>query len=769
MAIAFVLATLWLGQAASPTPAADKSSRPAEFSARASADSPGGWLVHLARHHGHIVDRADPRSITLHCLALMMAAARVQPEYAEPNLWQYDLYGRIGREDDAQAALKRYVELDPTDETAWLQYEAHELARRQTLEQRVAYVRQELAKPGLPRAVVSDLNVRLAEYHRQRGELDPAGRCLENALRAQPTNVHARQMAFQVFGETEPALQRVELALAMVAANPGQVNLLWELGDLLDSMGLHREAQEWFVRAIELHERATRTPAPPEYWYTLARSQHASTDDKAAAESIDKALKARPHDGAARVLKSQILARLNPDDADAPMSEVARQYETDAEQVLASRNIAKAADLAWFYAYHRADPQRAMKLATLATSVPGATTLGDRAMGFALLLNDKPQEALDRLRPIAGIDSFAALGAARALLALKRDSEAVELLRQAAAADPGGEAYEPIAKLLESRGEKPPTKPAHERVIEALQRFDRRVFDFHKRPGDFLKLTVALPLDPPPVGPWYASVRLENIGPFPVTVGEGLMAQPLVLFSARLGSDPAGLMPNYTQVILNRRPVLLPGEAIEVSTALDVGPIREHLIRNASGSMPVEITAVFDPVVTPTGYDKGLSTIEATPVRFSRTGLPRDLPGVKRMVLALKDAPLPDRLRAIDGLGALLAENERLGTAAPADDGVKVDAIRKRMVALLEDPNWYVRARTIEALRWSRQPQETESAVAKGVQDSDFVVQMMGIRFFAKQQGDKFNKVLESIAKNAPEHPARVLARSFLPPTGDSD
>src|SRR5262249_6559552 len=157
---------------------------------------------------------------------------------------------------------------------------------------------------------------------------------------------------------------------------------------------------------------------------------------------------------------------------------------------------------------------------------------------FALLLNNKPADALAKLQPLADADQMAAVGAARALVALQKEPEALALLRKAAGLHYGGIAFEEISRMLEKMGEKPPTPPAHERIVDALHRLARRVFDFHKRPGDFLKLTLSFREQPlPPVGPWRAVIRLENVGPFPITVGEGMMAQPLALLSAKLGDE----------------------------------------------------------------------------------------------------------------------------------------------------------------------------------------------------------------------------------------
>ncbi len=744
------------------------SSQPAP-TRRVADEGPGDWLLHLARHHGHVVGRAaEPRSTTLHVLALMTAAGKVQPDLAEAWLWQYDLLGRINRPAEALDALKHYIQLEPTDESAQLLFVDQSIARLQTAEARVAFIRDQLKRPNLPRSVASDLNVRLADYHRQRGETEQAGKCIENALRLMPSNVAARRMSYELFGETEPALQRVELALAMIAANPGQVNLLWELGEMLDSLSLHREAQEWYVRAIDLHERGSKTPVPPDYWFQLAQSYSNAGDFKQALEAADKALKADPNFGRAKILRSYLAGKLKQPDPDAALNELARKYDGEADQVLAQRNIAKAAELAWFYAYHRPDPERALKLAQLATSVPDNSTLAQRALGFALLLNNKPADALAKLQPLADVDQMAAVGAARALIATQKEGEAVALLHKAAGLSYSGIGFEEISKMLEKTGEKPPTRPAHERIVDALHRFDRRIFDFHKRPGDFLKLNISLLEQPlPPVGPWRAVIRLENVGPFPITVGEGMMAQPLALLSARLGDEQGGRYDNYAQVLLNRRPVMPPGDAIEIVTDLDIGPLREQLIQNASWSPSVEIDAIFDPVLTEKGFESGLSTVKSPPLTSTRAGLPRDLPGVKRLVLALKDGPLKERVRAIDGLGALLAENDRM-SAAPTDDGVKVDAIRKRLVSLLDDPNWLIRAHVLEAMRWSKQPADIIEKCAKCIHDPNYVVQMMAIRFFFAQQGEKFRKVLESLANDAPEPAVRILARSYLPPAPET-
>src|SRR5262249_28173582 len=133
-----------------------------------------------------------------------------------------------------------------------------------TAEARGAYLTQRLRESGLPRSLQSDIHRRLAEFYRERRQDEQAGAQIEKALRLMPMNLSARTLAYEMFGETEPLLQRVEMALQLIRMNPSQVNVLWELGELLDSYGMQGEAIVWYQRALDIHRRATGEPPSPD-------------------------------------------------------------------------------------------------------------------------------------------------------------------------------------------------------------------------------------------------------------------------------------------------------------------------------------------------------------------------------------------------------------------------------------------------------------------------------------------------------------------------
>lgn len=722
------------------------------------------WLVHLARHYGHLAGAGDARTRALQALALMQAASDVQPAAPAPYLWQYDLLNRLGRPVEALAALQRYVELKPDEETVWLHFLALRIDALQTAEARVAFLQEQLSQPRLPKAVASDLHRRLAAHYRERNDLAKAGKHVENALRLMPSNVEARRLAYELFGETEPTLQRVELALQLIRASPSQVYLLWELGEVLDSLSLHREAQEWYLRAIEVHERNAKSPVVAEYWFKLAQSYAYSSDLKAAMEAVDKALAADPMFARASVLKSYIAQRAGAKDADAPLNALADRFNAEVDEVIKSRNIAKAVELAWFYAYHRPDKTRALQLAELATSVPLPGSLAERAMGFALLMDNKPAEALARLRPLADVDQMAAVGVARALIQMHKEAEAIPVLHKAALLNASGVAYDEIVRMLERLGEKPPARPTHDKIVQTLQRCDRRVFDFHKRPGDFLKLTLRFLDDSlPAAGPWRVAIRIENVGPFPITLGEGKMAEPLVVLSARLGDDPQNRFDYYMQTLLNSREMLIPGDAVEKIEAVDVGAVRRRALECVDQPLSVELSAMFDPVYSESGYDRGMSSVLATPIRATRPAVATD-PGSLQMLIAKSAGPgVADQVAAVDTLGALIVTAVARGQQSPLNADA-LGRIRRELNARLTDAAWLVRAHAIDALNNEKQGKEVLAAVANAVRDSHPVVRMAAIRFFVTQQGEKFRRVLESVAESDESPAVRLLAKCYLTP-----
>ncbi len=735
------------------------------------------WLVDLARHHGHMTGRLNPRRVTLAVLALMKGATEIAPDYADAWLWQYDLLARMGRDDEALAALSRYVTLDPTDESAALQQLALSLRSLQTAEARGAYLAKRLKEPNLPRSLASDIHRRLAEFYRERNQTDLASQQIAEALRLMPLNLPAREMAYEMFGETEPLLQRVEMALQLVTMNPSQVNVLWELAELLDSYSMHNEAVEWYGRAIEIHRRATREPIAAERLVQVAMAQADAGKFDASLKTIDDVLALKRNDVPTRLLRAFVSERAAAADpakrkalleaARADLAAATADADGRIDSVLKSKDTAAATDLAWFFAVTAPDKEKALTLADLAIAGSQVSSMAHRAHGFALLLNDRVREAADELAPLAEADQMAAYGLGKALLAQGKRNEAISALQRGAHMRYSGMAFERIAEVLRTLGEAPPQPPSHPKVTEALARFDRRVFDFFMRPSDTLRLTLqALDESVPVAGPCRVRIRLQNINPpgsFSVTLGDGLMVRPRVMLSALLGGRDGRRYPNYTEVLLNRRPVLAPGESIERIVSIDVGPLHEELITRAILTQQIELSALLDPVKRGASYLAGLGSVYGGPIQITRPGLPTDAGAIGAIVRDASSARADVRIGAAEKLGALLAARDRTGVAFPAAAALESTGAQDALLLLANDRDWTVRAHALEAIRWGRMNARLlGEKLDRTLQDESAVVRLLAVRLFGLVQPEQFAGPLASFAKTDPSPAVRLMARSFI-------
>lgn len=735
-----------------------KTSRPTQNNRR----EIGEWLVHLARHNGHLIGRSDPRKASLHVIALLEAAAECAPDTAEAYYWLYDLYQRMGKSEAAMKSLARYVELEPSDDGARLKLLEFTLAERQTAEARVEFVKQELERSGLTRIYESQLRGWLAKFHRERDENEEAGKQVEHALRLNPMNVAARQLAYEMYGETQAELQRVELALQMIAINPSQVNLVWDLAEFLDRLSLHKQAQEWYCRAIDMHKRAEAGPIPADLWQKLAISYLSSGDAAKAKEAAEAALKEDDSLHSARLLHAGACRKLGEESTAAEDTErVRKAYEKLAGDVIEKSLADEAIPVAWYYCYHEPNKEQAIKLAEIAMKTRTPSPLAKLAYGYALSANGRTDEAIKVLKPLAADDQLAAVELARCLFQRSEKSEAITLLHKASSIQYSGLAYDQIKELLEKHGEKPGSPPMHEKICATLDKFQRDVFDYYRRTSDFLKFTVRFLDDPiTPTGPVNVAVRLENVGPFIITFGDGFMARPLVALSAKVSGAKAVEYRDYLQVLLSARPVLVPGDAMEKIVAVDVGPMREQFIASITTDTTIEFTAMFDPIYHEGKLAPGLGTVTFGPIAATRKAVDDSSAAIAALADLAAGPDATARARAAELAGAILAS--RLSGSSDESSSEDVSKLRSILARLATDSDWTIRARTLVAAGWSKLDAILTQAASATVRDGEPAVRVLAVQLFAVQQGEAFRKVLEHVSRSDASQSVRTMATSYL-------
>lgn len=731
-----------------------------------SKDDTGIWLVNLARHQGHLVGRSNPRSAALHVLSLLKAAAKTAPACAEAYYWLYDLSFRLDRMDEAKVALEYYVTLQPDDVAARIRHFTLAMEDFQTAEARTKYVKTCLNQKPLPRAYESELRRWLARHYWERRENESAAKEVENALLLNPMNVAARELAYEMFGETEPALQRVEMALQLIAINPTQANLVWDLAEFLDGLSLHKQAQEWYNRAIDLHERAGTGTLSAEFWHRLAMSYLSSNDLPRAKDAASKALEANPSLHAARLLRANVAAKLGlQEESKDDIAFVRKAYLSRVPQIIEQKLATEAAEVAWFFTYHQPDKERAMELTSLAMESPNPSQLARLAHGYALRMNGRTKEAIDVLAPLSRTDQLASLELAKAHIQQGDKSIAMTTLHKAAMLRYSGIAFNLICERLRDYEEIPPSAPPYTKITSVLERFPRDIFNYHREPDEALKFSMRFLEEPIPVaGPINVVFRVENIAPYPITFGEGFMVRPLIALTATIGGKETKTYENYLQVLMSSRPVLMPGDAIEKTAAIDVGPMREHLIRSVGTPITIELAALFDPVYHDEKLIAGAGTITAQPLKISRPALGLSVEDIALLrESAGESSDVATRLRTAETIGAILAFSEHNPKLSGLTES-QMESLRVALAMLLSDHDWRVRSRALVAAGWSKLDKRIEMAASPSVRSEDDIVMLLAVRLFAQQHGDRFQDVLKFLSKKNDLSPfVRTMAESFIP------
>jgi|GEM_PF-1649651 len=727
----------------------------------------GDWLVNLARHEGHLTGARNVRANSLHVLSLLRAAVHSAPNNADAWKFTYDLEYRMGREANAHEALERYSRLRPEDDKAAIDLIRLEIDKAQTADQRAKFAREELAKPRRSRPVQSELQYWLARYHFERGDLDNASTHISKSLLKNPLNIAARELAYEMFGETEPELQRVEVALQLISANPSQVALIWDLGQFLDSLALHQRAQEWFNRAIEVHRRSDPSPVPAENWMQLCTSYLNSGDFDNALRTIDLALELSADDIDAQMLRIDVLrARGETDEADVAIAKLDGAIKPQIDTIIKDERYNDAARLAWFYAQYKREPETAMRLAEFAQRAIDNDPIADIAEALAQHLQGQQRVALTKLGTAATEDQLAAYVLAQALIAEKKPDRAKSIIEQALRLEQSGLGRYLLTQLSRSEDLKADSPPPNTKIIAVLDKFRRDVFDYYERPGDFLRFSITPEQQSiAAAAPLALRFRMENIGPFPITFGEGMMARPMIVLTAGINGST---FRNFTTILMNERPTLLPGDAFEKTVTVDVGEVRRHLLRHIDQPQPIELTAVLDPVFEDGQLIEGMGTQVAGPVNVLRRPLNVTTTGINELLKEFDSATWQVRAYAAEKAGAVLAAKQM----RPQDLTISAGDVASLQTALanaLNDGSWQVRARTLNAVRWAPLAESITSVASAQVRAENDIVRLMAVRLFAKEHGDKFRPILEEFAAADANESVRLMAASYLPDSAHAE
>ncbi len=734
-------------------------------------DAAGQWLVDRARTYGLSVGKTPSSGHVELMLVWLRAAARLSPDLADAYLGQHDLLVILGREDDAIVALEKYCACDPGDHIKALDLIARGFSRRQTIEDRIKFCETGLGGSAPPPSVASELHRLLARCFMAQGDLAAARLRAQASMEAYPFNFASRQMTLELFGDEATPEMQVSYLLASVSARPAQWSTMRSLAQLLDSLSLHEQAATWYFRAFEALGRDNTDATLPTAAYTdAARNARDGGQYELGMQLCRAALDTDPDSYDARTLLIDLARRGGQDELAAEETAKLRDRLAGIEQdVRVSRDALRANQIAWFHIETDVDIDKALEFAELAVAAAPDEWAIQHTYGLALVNVERWPEAQATLGPLitrTPLDQWAAWGLAQALIGLGDREAAVQMLRDGEQVRRSGPGYERIVDSLKQLGLTPLPPPDQSAVLAALEGFNTEVLRFPTDPGKYLQLS-AEPVDArPDVGePWRCRFRLVNSGPFPITIGPELMVEGQLLVSAEI--DVPGIAPaaGYLPISIAHRPLLNPGEHLEVVQTLGVGPLAKAGTLMPQRDLVATFTVMLDPREEAAGaWSSKHGSALTTTTRLTRRKLDYSPAGAKALSGELHSRTPESRARAYECVAALLAERLLSMRGALDYQPVRVDkqSLTAVLMAGLNDADPLVRARTVDSLPLLAWKNEHAAAVGPLLADPDWLVRMMAVDLLATQQGGVFSPVAGRLAEQDPDPLVRDLARLQL-------
>lgn len=589
----------------------------------------------------------------------------------------------------------------------------------QSAQKRVDYLQTIIGADGVGAEVKSHSSVLLARVYAERGQDTDADTAIDDALKLNPLNMEALRAKFERRGARATDAERLAMMLSILRSNPAQPDVMAQIARELADNGVLDQALAWYQSSFGLSGRLGRGLNLPDF-IDYAATLLIAGQTRDAYGAAEKILQSDPGNGDAALIKLAAQRRLMPtdqlagaDDAATSMLlkrlddlhaavaqaqppattqpiEVVNEYVVaDAQKIksgavdanIGSQYVGALARLAWFQIYYRQAPDSAAKsIEALRTLLPQDETVVTRLEGWSFLRKGDTETARNKLSAVAERDPLSKLGM---LLIAEKDAGKVVRAPQAAEqidpAKPGEVEASPVNdQLLQLAGTNAAgitgvvlsdellgrglkfTPGANAPAIRAeVEKFPKEFMAIIDRPDRFYKLT-AEPLSVSHAfgQPVLATVTIQNISDFDLTMGDDGTIRPDLWFDAKLIGLVQQVVPAIAYDRMSQQVVLKAKTGfVKQTVRLDDGALGQMMMSQPIIALPMQFSVFTNPVPVagaaaapgPCGY-----RVQFTRV-MERAGTPVSNQQAIQALMAPLGAGVPEqRMRTVDHLVTLI-------------------------------------------------------------------------------------------------------------------
>ena len=606
--------------------------------------------VQLGRHEG-VVD-PDWR------LRGALFDAAVQLDAQDGRLLRYSLDAALHTGDSASAteAVTALRKLEPQNTYFQARQIDVALARLDTADAKLKYLSDIVAAETLATEVRSYAATRAAWLYWEQSRPHLAIEMIRKAVVLNPLNLDALRLQWRAIAPTASPIERTNMLLAMLRANPGLPDVSATLADELAAVGLYKAANGWYDYSLGLARRSTAGMSS-QVGCNYAATLYLAGRTEEAGEWLQRILKSDATDPSAIFLLSTIAEKGSPMVQQAALDGLLQRLqmvrsaagivaptsravlgpatmpslEGDVTLLkgdhkdMASAYSAALSDVAWLMIYYQHDPAGAQAAINVlkALEPPDSPVLG-RLEGWNYLILGKNDEARVKLSAVAARDPLAHLGV---IELMKKDPaqqaaakiEAKKLMEASASGVIGVIIRQRLADL----GVKTDLSPIAEALRDAADRYPQQLTRLALVPQEFYAARASADLVEHEFSqPIMLTFTLRNQSDQPLTVGEGGMLRD-VSFDVQLRGGMQQFLSGAGYLKLTGPLILQPRSSYSQSVRLDDDILADLLNAMPAPTLQMSASAIVNAISTEAGTAPGAFGYRAPVDRLIvRTGLP---------------------------------------------------------------------------------------------------------------------------------------------------
>ena len=579
--------------------------------------------------------------------ALYEAAIKLNPTEPRFSRALADIYLELNDTSGAITALRDYLNLRPSDQTAMVQQLDVYLRspQMQSLDQRLRYLRGLLQVQQIPVPVRSEIALRCARLYIQRSQIPQAIKMLDSARVLNPVNLDALRMRYVMTQSDALPVDRVQQLLGIMQANPADPTVASRLAEQLAQLGLVDQSITWYGLANRLYTLSNVHPDPafalgatsellignrpddaakiaaryvealPDdadgwfVWLSIAKYQldldptddTAKTQYSATIRRASIAIANRLQN--TRHLAGDTAATTRPLDSDTPtqLPSLSGDHDlltsSDHSQLL-NPYIESLSSLAWLDLYYARDAASADPIiAALADFLPADSAKLRTLQAWRQFVGGDAAGALPKFRALAGDDPLAAMGAliAESSDPTKKDRLPIEV-HKLIDDHPSGV----IGALLWAEFSRfhiaidpSPTSGA---IATLVANVPNEFLQLISEPKGFYQVQVTPVKSSYKFGePILVRVSLQNVSDVNLAIGDDCAVHPDLWFDAHLRGMLANGITGAAIGRLDQRLVLAPGDIVSTVVRMDQDSLFVYFNENPNLDLLVNLTLVLNP------------------------------------------------------------------------------------------------------------------------------------------------------------------------------